>query len=51
MKETEVVHVDNVYNYYSKHDKDKIFYLKVLVKALIDELKRISTGHKIDIQL
>lgn len=36
VKETEVIHVDNVYNYYSKADKDSIYYLRILVKALLD---------------
>jgi hypothetical protein len=51
VRETEVVHVDNVYNYYSKTDKQDIYNLKILVRSLVDELKRITTDHKIDIEL
>lgn len=51
MRETEVVHVDNVYHYYSKTDKQDLYYSRVLIKALLDELKRINNDHKIGIQL
>jgi ABC-type uncharacterized transport system involved in gliding motility auxiliary subunit len=51
VKETEVVHVDNVYNYYSKSDKQNLYYSRVLIKSLLDELKRISNEHKVAIEL
>lgn len=46
-----MVHVDNVYQYYNKADKDRIFYLRVLVKYLVEELNRIGNDHKINIQI
>jgi RNA binding exosome subunit len=36
VRDTEVIHVDNVYNYYSKTDKQNLYYLKVLVRSLLD---------------
>lgn len=51
VRETEVIHVEDVYNYYDKSDKQSIYYLRVLVKALVEELKRISNNHKIAIEL
>ena len=35
VKQTEVVTVENTYKYYSKTDKDLIFHLRVLIKALL----------------
>ena len=40
-----------MYRYYNKTDKQSNYYLRVLVKALVEEIKRINNDHKIGIQL
>ena len=49
--QSNVVTVDNVYQYYSKNDKEVIFHLRILIKALLEEFERIGKTHDIGIQL
>lgn len=49
--QSEVITVDNVYQYYSKSDKQLIFHLRVLIKSLLEEFDRISKTEKVDFQL
>ena len=35
---SDLVTVENVYNYSNKKDKDLIFHLRILIKSLLEEL-------------
>ena len=45
--QTDVVTVDNVFNYYSRTDRQLIFHLRVLIKSLLEEFERISKSGQV----
>lgn len=50
-RQIQVVTVDNVYKYYSNTDRQVIFHLRVLIKALLEEFDRISKTSGVQIEL
>ena len=48
---SDVLKVENVYNYTSKSDKDLIFHLRILIKSLLEELEVIRKKYGATITL
>lgn len=47
----DVIKVDNIYSYENSKDKEMIFHLRVLIKALLEEMDRIRNKHNLDLAL
>ena len=48
---SDIMKVENVYNYTSKQDKDLIFHLRILIKSLLEELEVIRKKYGATITL